>query len=307
MAKSRFQVTRGAGVAFRNTIQTVHDKLLECGLVASTDTGQLDIAGFTIPTIDATVGYRIYEMADSLSSAMPVKIRINWYARRNESASTFVPSVAAIISKETDGTGNAVGSILTVGAIASDTTSQQVLIGQGECFVNVKEGAVLICLGAKWHKVTTAPNARCLFFLSITRTRNAAGEFTADGIVVCTGPSTTIQTYLRSAVLTASGGTPQGSFGYTSLAPLIGGADASTVGGQTQLQHPWAVTPRLYPIEEVAMYYGASTYTLGDFLQVDVDGTQREYVALQDIGLQPSSINTTGFVADSGLAMLWED
>lgn len=97
-------------------VQLTHEAMLAVGCVQTDDTGQLDIESIDEPTpyTNYSIGYRVYELNDSLSSTHPVYIRIEFTPRRFTNSSNVMAAVCTrcTVGFATDGEGNLVGPAL---------------------------------------------------------------------------------------------------------------------------------------------------------------------------------------------------
>jgi len=166
------------------------------------------------------------------------------------------------------------------------------------------------------------------FFIAIARTKDADGNPTADGVVVCSPEASwanTVRpmtmTFLTPAAVfyaTSRGLCPfltEGTFGGTNQPPSAG--QVASVGGLPQMQHPWACTPRLYPFEDVAYLSHFAAAAIGDTMDVQVGAATKKYLFLGRVGCAPSTVGAWGATAvtyesnadmwiDAGIAILWE-
>ncbi|MFV3090152.1 hypothetical protein ACNJYG_06605 [Pseudomonas sp. GW6] len=173
-------------------VQLTHDAMLAVGCVQTEDTGQLDIEGIGEPTpnISYTLGYRVYELNDSLSSTHPVYIRIDFSPRRFTNQNTQAAAVCTIcrVGFATNGAGSLVGPVLNnYYTYASNGTASSATIAHNSAplsFACKLDGylAVGIGLGAGKHNTTLNYATASLF--AVKRGRNSDGSLDGDRVVV---------------------------------------------------------------------------------------------------------------------------
>lgn len=287
-------------------IQAMHTNLLACGLVQTTDTGQLDIA--SISAIPATGGYfgsLLYRFNDTKQSDKPVIIKLRPYVGSYGGANSA--GLAVTIGFATDGAGNITGSNSgEFNVFNSGTGTQRSEPGVSTpCYAIHGEGhfSMLLHLG---RVQAAAAKQFPLVYLGIARTMDSSGSFTSDGVYISRlpvayeantniGPSTM---RLQKARLDSALSTWR-----QDLSPWVGGADAASANGKTQLQRTYLMKPAIVSDPIIATYWAASIVT-GDELDISVDGVTRHYLAIgANAGLVADTVNANSV----GFAMLWGD
>ncbi|HHG5001630.1 TPA: hypothetical protein ACPWGV_004942 [Pseudomonas aeruginosa] len=297
-----------SAASFKQWIQSMHDNILACGLVQTADTGQLDIAGISaVPAAGAYAGYLIYKFADSLASSKPVFIKLRPYVGQAGGSTYLFGNVAVTVGFSTDGAGTMTG-INTAEFNFYNSSSGSVRAftsGATTSYAIHSEGRFALCLGINAY-ANNVPNNFCMLFLDVTRTLDANGEPTTDGVVVTRNGvpyysnSTVGPAEMRPAKALLN--TTMGAWNQA-LTPFVGGQDAATAGGNTQIQRTYRLVPALVPDPALTLFWSAAI-TAGDEYDIAVDGITRHYIAL--------SVNT-GLVADAatargaGFGMLWGD
>lgn len=296
-----------SAASFKQWIQSMHDNILASGLVQTADTGQLDIAGISaVPAAGAYAGYLVYKFADSLAGAKPVFIKLRPYVGQMGGSTYLVGTVAATVGFSTDGAGNMTG-INTgefnfynsgAGSVRSFTS------GATTSYAIHSEGRFALALGINCYY--NSYNNFSMLYLDVTRTLDSAGEPTTDGVVVTRNgvaydPNSTIgpatMRPAKALLNTAMGAWNQ------ALAPFVGGQDAATAGGNTQIQRTYRLVPALVPDPAMTLYWGTAV-TLGDEFDVAVDGLSRHYIA---IGINAGLVADPMTARGAGFGMLWGD
>lgn len=192
---------------FRTWAQGIHNALAALGLVQTADTGQINLATTTKPTVaNAVAGYEIWRLADALQATAPVFIKLEYGVGVSvDRASLFVTvgsgtNGAGTINQQAIGRTQAATSIS--GEAAGSTKPFEASGDPGRAFV----------IGNQ----TTTGTAPYGFF--VDRTRDASGAPTADGIV---------------HGIVNSGGVSFTTVPFTGNVPALGAQPQSTIQGAT--------------------------------------------------------------------------
>lgn len=291
-------------------IQAMHTNLLACGLIQTSDAGQLDISSISaIPAAGSYFGSLIYKFNDSLASSKPVIIKMRPYVGSYGGQNSAGLSIQ--IGFATDGLGNITGSATEEFNVFNSTfgTVRAEVSAPTPCFAIHGEGyfGALLHLG----RLAAVPGvgtgkAFPLCYVGITRTVDADDNPTADGVFIARNPlayesNTTIGSIgmrLSKARLNSAM-----SAWRQDLSPWVGGGEAASANGRTQIQRTYRMTPSVDEDPAIAMYWGSSIPT-GDEFEIAVDGKARHYLAIgANAGLVADSVNTNLV----GFAMLWGD
>lgn len=293
--------------AFKQWIQSMHNNILAAGLVQAADTGQLDIASISsVPAAGGYAGYLIYGFNDSLSGVKPVFIKLRPYVGQMGGPSYLAGNVAVTVGFSTDGAGAMTG-VNTGEFNFYDNVSgavRQFTNGGTTSHAIHSEGRFAIALGI--HCYYNTYNPFTMLYLDVTRTLDAAGLPTADGVVVTRNGVAYYQfttkgpNELRPAKVLLS--TAMGTWNQT-LTPFVGGQYASTAGGNTLIQRTYRLAPSLEPDPSMTLYWGSSV-TAGDEYDVAVDGISRHYKAL---GTNSGLVADPATALGAGFGMLWGD
>lgn len=158
MATNTFTAAVGATSMFKS----VHDALIACGMVQTSDTGQLNLT--TAPTGNTTAGYlygyTVYRWNDDYQATYPLYIRINWL---NITATNGYRTFQPIVGEGTDGAGNITGKSITFLNPPAGYSTYSGTTG----LVSVVDGCVTIA-----HAVSPTNLAN---FFTVERLRNIDG------------------------------------------------------------------------------------------------------------------------------------
>jgi hypothetical protein len=158
------------------------DLFTAVGFIKSADTGQVDWnTTIANPAVGSWVNYEIRRFNDSLQSACPIFMRIDYGYSGNNSNNFGQPySLQISIGTGSNGAGTLTGVVLSNFAIVSPQSGRSLFASGGEGWFSFLPGYV------PSFNSTNAPNNGCI---NIERTRDAAGNYTATGftIVVFTG------------------------------------------------------------------------------------------------------------------------
>lgn len=287
-------------------ITSFFNNLAACGLVQTSDTGQLDPSTIAaVPAAGSYFGYRVYRFNDTQQSNKPVFLRFAPYVGSYGGANCG--GVAVTIGFATDGAGNITGANTgllnffngTAGSQRTETATAT------PCYAVHGEGYFGLCLHLARCNSSYAQNS--MLFLTVTRPLNSSNAPTADGIIVSlpkaaystntnSNSAATIDLLLRTAYLSSAMGTFN-----SQLTPFVGGQDAAAAGGNTQIQRTFYLAPAVKPNPALALYWGTSM-PVGDQFDVAVDGVTRTYITL---GTNTGAQSDIASGNASAFAMLW--
>ena len=296
---------------YREVCQELHDKLIEAGLVATADTGQLDFSSIASLTSSMIYGYRTYKFDDGL--AFPVYLKIRFGTGGNIVGNNLVPwNLRISIGLGTNGAGGLTQAtaeylVGAVGALYLDTSkaglSLTSLICMTDGFLGVswKQGAIQ---GSTSAPATVDGVPLASFF--ICRDTDDSGAPTADGVsLVVIAPG---------GILTDNyGGAPlvvhlrnDGDVIASSRASIAYGSDVvSTVNGKIPLFPMYTFTPaprRLAQLLIAVRLPGSGL--VNDELDSRSVGTElRHFIAMKSVW--PADVFTNQS-SRACIAMLWE-
>lgn len=191
---------------FRSWGSSISSSLVTCGLVLTSDTGQINWTTVTIPGTSASTtsfGYEIYRFSDTLQSTKPVFIKLEYgassYSTSGGSNYWAWPVLWVTVGTGTNGAGTLTGTVSTRTAfggtqVTSSGTngSQTTFATSTSCYFSGDTSSINMALGAvasiPTYTVTsgTAQPMPFPMFLVVERTRSSAGVANGDGVVILT-------------------------------------------------------------------------------------------------------------------------
>lgn len=159
--------------SFRAFGLMISTKLGQCGLVQTSDTGQINWTTVAHPTgASQVMGYEIWRFADALQATNPVFLKIEYGCGAN----TSFCALYITASQSTNGAGTLTGS----------PTARFNVIGYTPATSAV---ASYFCGDVGRFAMTLWPNSsqgnNLTMFFSVERTKDSAGVDTAEGILMC--------------------------------------------------------------------------------------------------------------------------
>jgi hypothetical protein len=162
---------------FRAWTQFIEDTLVTTGgWVVTADTGQTLPNALVVPTAGSQKrGYRIYRMNDSLQSAAPVFMRLDY----GSGSSLGLPGIWVTIGTGSDGTGNITGILWNGGTsslpnIGTQSTSTSTANNSyGSASTSRFSLALFVQTGAGFH-----------FIFTLERSKDSSGNDTGSGLLL---------------------------------------------------------------------------------------------------------------------------
>ena len=154
---------------FRSWVTAIHNALIACGQVQTSDTGQINLATVAKPSVQNTAaGYEIWQFNDSLQATAPLVYKIEY----GVGSPITMPSMWFTIGAATNGAGTLTGLITardqyTQGASSAGTTKN--------LYAGGAANRIWFATGLDF-----ATSLNSVFFM-IERTKDATGTDTADG------------------------------------------------------------------------------------------------------------------------------
>ena len=112
------------GYTSTSIFKSIHDGLIACGMVQTSDTGQLSLASAPAANTTASYlfGYTVYRWNDSYQSTYPLFMRIEW---RNTSSTAYQGTkyLAITVGEGTDGAGNITGKTISFNTFSPNQTT----------------------------------------------------------------------------------------------------------------------------------------------------------------------------------------
>ena len=325
-----------AQASYRLMAQALLTNMVAAGFVQTSDTSQVTPSTIVVGTGSSPgagtfpddYGYLMFRMNDSLSSTLPVFIKIVFGAFfAASSGSVRRAAVKITIGFSTDGAGNFVGptkEIISTG-LSVPLTANVELPGPHSSWCHHKEGlAALFAYRACWQTAnsTTCTMVHPLNWFVIERTRDSSGNPTGEGIYILSrgmvANGNAISGYTLAALNYSSQFTPQPhitfmSPGTTNMtkwgAIWLGENYTNSKDGAIQLQDIWAPHNGGTPFKSVKLYKAAGA-TVGDTTNLTQDGVTKPFILLgswaffSDFFLADSAAGTTA-AQDVGLALEW--
>jgi hypothetical protein len=286
--------TNNSDANFRLWINEIHNSLIAFGWVQGSDSGQINFSTVTAPSGGGNFpGFAIYRMADSLQSACPVYMRLDF---GESGSSADVPAIKIQLTiGSTDGAGTLTGTKSTLvttttsSAIASATLFSCYTCGTTSSFYLSFWGSNPGTLG---------------FSFMIDRERNVAGAETSNGINLCihyNGAGNA--TFKLSQFLENTTGNvgAQDTLWYA----LVSNQTTQAAGGVVGVGH---VRCELGPLRKpmLGLFVCArGDFTMGNTYPVTIYGASHTYIVLRpNAGTGSTLLN--GVNTDSAFGMLFE-
>ncbi|MEN5208035.1 hypothetical protein ABE493_07915 [Stenotrophomonas terrae] len=276
---------------FRAFVSEVESLLAACGLVRTTDTGQINSATVALPSVATFAGYSVWRFNDPLQSAAPVFLKFQF----GVGASTNRYATTLQIGKETDGAGNLVAATST--AVISSVPGTASSTASTTCYATHSAGFFAISFGLGYYP---AAYTGCCDWI-VERVNDNTGAATAEGVVVvgpsangqrALAPQSVVARYLPSFSLTTGG-----ALGFVPFA-----VNDSKVGLSPQLPLHFVPLPKWRPLVGTASNI-AGEVTEGQTFEATLVGTvPRTY-----IGLGGAFGCTAGTSPTTHTAVLWEE
>lgn len=300
---------------FSRVCKELHDKLIEAGMVAATDTGQLDFAAMAAMTLTPSTqyGYRIYQLSDGIG--LPVFLKIRFASQNSIGTGNRQPWVLNIsIGLGTNGAGGLTQATAeyTVGA---DTSYQNT----DDSKAGLPLTSLICCktgfLGVSWKQGITpvsasyAPSSADSIGIAnffICRDTDDSGAPTAEGVslVVIAPGGTSYMNYGASPVVAhiSATGTVIAS---RRTCMFLGGDTLTTIDGKLPLFHVYTLTPTPRRIAQLLIVAKPVGSVGNDELDSRSVGTaERHFIAMNTCW--PADVYS-GTGARAAIAMLWED
>lgn len=298
---------------FRGWCQAVDAAILAVGMVATADTGQIDLTTTSAPTVpDQSMGYKIYRFNDTLQATAPVFIKLEF---GSAPAYANYACVYITLGTGTNGAGTITGTAMSrrqlpiINTTGGPAGAQPLWTSGASNRLNF-----VLCRGGTF----SAGN----MFFGVERTKDGTGADTGEGL---------IWAYRYEPYGASAGQTPVWVCGVTifSLGPgtdLSGPAcmasnQGSAVDGVNTGLFAWNVSskrgPENPPIGWVTYFFGdftggltipVSVYNASHtYRTLGADSGQANTMGVQRAGWRPSSSTVAVVASDTlHLAMRWE-
>lgn len=283
-------------------LQQFDAALLASGLVRLSDLGQLNIAAISaVPAAGTYLAPLVYRMADSRQAAEPVILRFRPYVGQHGGSSYLVANLALSIGTATDGQGNLISvKVPEFNFYNSGAGNPRVLAASptGSYAIH-HEARFALCLGMGAYRRSADALAFNMLFIDLSRGA-APGEI---NVSTNSSPYDPVPGAASASMLVRKLNTrnPAASF-RVDMAPWVGGSEAATLNGVTQMQRTYRLSPGVVPDPCMALYWRAVVADHSQF-SLEVDGLPRTYIALGANAMVANLAVGTSV----GLAMLWDD
>ena len=302
---------------FLEVFEELHLKLIEAGLVATTDTGQWDFTSADPAVVAAKYyGYRLYKLNDG--NALDVFLKIGFYGGASVGSSNRNAwGIEVSIGLATDGAGALLSKTQAVrlggmsGSYYIDLAPAKIGVGVNS-LVSVSNGFV----GVSWKQGVTnfdtyyAPSPADQLPLAsffICRDTDDSGDPTSDGVtLVCIAPGG--MTYNNS------GASPRtfhlDKYGVETIssrvALAIGADTVSAIGGKVPVYNMYTMTPEPRRISQLAVVQKQPGAGVGlqDTMLAPVGIVEKPFKVMH--ACWPADVHA-GPSSRACMAMLWEE
>ena len=277
---------------FQNWCQGIHAQLANCGLVNTSDTGQINNATVSAPSAASTSqGYEIWRFNDTLQSTTPVYLKLEY----GSGAASTTPSLWLTTGTGTNGAGTLTGAVMTRRQIPVATGSSSGVTLTSYC--SGDGSRIALCTNYNPSAVGSA------MLMIVDRSRDGANNTTSDAICQFTGaassPFQSIQLIYGSNVSSAISGNIFGLQPGVESANGVYGGGVASVGANVVLM-PWFVIVGQLRYMLAGAHYVASTISALTQISVSTLGGTHTYITLPSLSNYGQSSNSDAF------AMIWE-
>jgi hypothetical protein len=275
--------TNATDADFRAWINEIHNALIAFGWVQTADTGQINYATVLHPTTSgANMGYAIYRMNDSLQSACPVYIKLEY----GSTTQTNEPGIRITIAiGGSDGAGTLTG------------------IKTGVLYLNNNNGATgvsnMLTAGtsSSFRYTWGWASASTLTAIAIERDVDASGNETSNGVQILQGNGAgSFSSIFLDNVAQAVAPTESRWYG------LLSAQASQSVGGNTGVSPVRCVYGQFRNAMKTLMLFAKADYTDQSTQSITHYGASHTYRMI----CPASNTNINGLNAACGFAFLWE-
>lgn len=283
-------------------LQQFDSALLASGLVRLSDSGQLNIGAISaVPAAGTYLAPLVYRMADSRQANEPVVLRFRPYVGQHGGSAYLAANLALSVGTATDGQGNLISvKVPEFNFYDSGSGSpRQFATGPTGSYAIHHEARFALCLGMGAYLRSTDKLAFNMLFIDISRGA-ALGELnvSTNTSAYVPVPGADSASMLVRKLNTRN---PAALF-RVDMAPWVGGAEAATLNGVTQMQRSYRLSPGVVADPCMALYWRAVVADHSQF-SLEVDGLPRTYIALGANAMVANLAVGTSV----GLAMLWDN
>ncbi len=286
--------TNSSDANFRLWINEIHNSLIAFGWVQTSDTGQINFSTVTAPSgVGVFQGYAVYRMADSLQSACPVYMRLDF---GESTASTDVPAIKIKVGiGSTDGAGTLTGTLNT--QVVTTTTSATASATLSPCYTCGTTSSFYL------HFWGNTPGTLGFSFM-IERERNVAGAETSNGIHILAHYNQASNNTVKLSQFLEN---TTGNIGSQDVLwyALVSNQTTQAAGGVVGVGH---VRCQMGPMRKpmLGVFLSSRTdFTLANTYTVTMYGASHTYMLLRP-NLGSAAVTMNGVNADTVIGMLWE-
>lgn len=298
MAKTSFstRLRHDSNAVYNEWVTEFVAALAACGLVQTSDTGQLTPGALT-RTIGVTDGYQIWRFNDAMQSTAPIFLKFRFGTQSN-----FVTSPRLQIEWGTGSNGS--GTITATGISGTMANNRDFMsTTQGQSAVDTGRPSHFIheegFFGMSFKNTAVENSGDCTpAIMFIARTVDNNGDPTADGAMFYlhgdAGPTTQAVRFASSPVAyTAQSSAPNNYLGFLPQAPTN-----SNVGSDTQVALAWTISPLASPLVHMCGVYPTELALLSTFNTTLVGSDAHDYIVIP--------LAAFGAPATMRVAMLWD-
>lgn len=253
---------------FRAWTKLVSDTLIDLGWIRTADTGQIDFATVAAPgAANTAMGYEIWRMNDSLQATSPVFMKIEY----GSGASAPIPSIWLTVGIGSNGTGGITGYQTTRNQRAMASAPDSATFVNSIFSGNTSRFTMYLGFDTS--------NANQTILVNIERTKDSAGNETAEGFIVVSHGNISSATAMSMQFISQTAGLgllETGASTYRCVTPSSGGSSGSEV----------AVFP-IFPSKGILLNpligliaYFAPTIAAGSTPQFNYYGALRTYIPI---------------------------
>ena len=293
------RLSHGSDALFREYGQELENKLVEAGLVKTSDTGQIDWTTATRSSINTlTAGYLILRFNDTMQATAPIYLRIDF----GTGSSSNFPRIALTVGTGTDGSGTITGDAKTSQRVWATTGTAPDGLTARQSWLCVTEGFV----GLMWKDYGETSTIGGAFFVS--RTCDSSGTPSATGAIVNWGSGAVSTIAVRQSLrfaATADAYTATTNDVTSAMGINPQGQVMTAIDGDIQCALGFITTPRAEPINTVCGVLENELNQYGTFKATLIGTQERTYITCNGkMGpFGPISLGDSGAMR---CAMLWE-
>lgn len=285
-ATSSSRIRHDSNATFREWIQEMEGKLAACGLVQTSDTGQINTSTATLPATNTSAGYQIWRFNDSLQGTFPIFLRIEY----RTGAVANAPGIFIGVGTGTNGSGTLTGGASYTPEAIHVSVAQTTDTARNSFWCHTESS-----FGMDWKQVTGTTES----VFMIARTVDSTGAATGLGCIVASmRQSSNSCRYL----LFAGGGSvsaPATTAAQFNACHLPWSVATTLVSGVPQVGICWVPTPGMKPVLGMVGVLNTEFTTGVSFPFTAAGSTSHTYLAASNFAFMDAGSNLKP-------AFLWE-